>query len=62
MDQHRTDGALDVLSSLMSRWTSPIECIHPTTLHSSPNMRRASGSVISWCQSARKSNSSPPGA
>lgn len=49
-----------LLSSFMSRWTRPIECIHPSTSASSPNIRRASASDIRVWNSARKSKSSPP--
>lgn len=62
-DERREERGGEVLSSLISRCTNPHSCIHPTASHNSPKILRANPSVkpASWCQSARKSKSSPPG-
>jgi hypothetical protein len=52
----------DVLSSLMSRWTTKRACIHSTALTSSHHIRRKSDSLSCACCSSEltTSRSSPP--
>ena len=52
----------DILSSLMSRWTTKRACIHSTALTSSHHIRRRSDSLSCACCSSEltTSSSSPP--